>query len=432
MKKYKRIVTVFFAVFMLINLSTVAFAIDYEDTSLSEIYRDHTSYTMVVSRKGYWKYAPENSVKAIKAAENAGADIIEIDIKMTSDNVLILMEDDTVTRTCYGYGEKTEVASMTTEEIQALNLLMGEGGVNATKTQETVPTLEEVFAQRSIDVSSSSSSSYKSYALLMVDADWELRDAIYTLAEKYSMLNSIIFYIDDATADEISEWKASLPSEPMTMTYFKGNVIFVATSKVKNASEASDGIHLATKNPYGVVFGETVQNKAYESGIRTMASPCMPEICGKIMQDTEEWWDYLISCGFNVIMTDYVAELREYVDSSHNKALELDWARSSLITGWELPDFKSDNYHDYKLAYTNAAEKVETLLNKDLSRAYSDISEAVYELQKAYDDINANYNELEDGTAGMTVTPLRILLSALAIAAVTCAEIFVYRKKKKS
>lgn len=418
MKKHRRIITVFLAVFMLINLSTVAFATDYEDTSLSEIYRDHTSYTMVASRKGYWKYAPENSIKAVKAAENAGADIIEIDVRSTADGVLILMEDETVTRTCSGYGENTVVAEMTYDEIKKLTLLDGQGGHGANETEEKVPALEEIFENQL-------------NCLYLLDADWSLRNNIYQLAEEYGMLDSVIFYIDDAKTQEIAEWKASLPFEPMIMTYFKGNVIFAATSKVKSASEVSDCIQLATKNPYGVVFGETVQNKAYESGIRTMASPCMPELCGKTMQDTEVWWDYLISCGFNVIMTDYVTELREYVDLCHNKALELDWVRNSLITGWELPDFKSDNYHDYKLAYTNAAEKVETLLNKDLSRAYSDITQAVYELQKAYDDINENYDKLKDGTAGMTVTPVRILLCVAAVAVVVTAEIYVYKKKKK-
>ena len=149
------------------------------------------------------------------------------------------------------------------------------------------------------------------------------------------------------------------------------------------------------------------------------------------MQDTEVWWDYLVSAGFNVIMTDNVSGLRKYVDDSHNNALELESAITSCITQWELPDFNQDKFLDYKRAYTNAAEKAETLMSRDLSRAYSDILTAVYELRKATSDIDLNYNEFEDGTAGMTVTPVRILLCIAAVAVVLAAEIYVYKQKKK-
>lgn len=431
MKTSRKILSVILIIFTVFAFFGTAAHAEDEEITLNEIYKDHKSYTMVASRKGYFKYAPENSIKAIKAAENAGADIIEIDVRTTADGVLILMEDETVERTCYGYGENTVVSEMTYNEIKDLKLLEGQGGHGATKTQETVPTLEEVFRQRFITYTSDSSPGTKQRSLLMIDASWELRDAICNLAAENNILGDIIFYIDDAKPDEIAAWKASLPAEPMVMTYFKGNVIFAATACIRKASEAADGIHLATKNHYGVIFGETVQNTAYESGIRTMAAPCIPELCGTKMQDTQVWWDKLVSQGFNIILTDNVNELRDYVDSSHSKALELDWANNAFVCNWELPDFSSDKFFDYKLAYTNATEKVDNLLSRDMSRSYSDIVTAVYELKKAYDDINNNYDELADGTAGKTVNPVTIFLAAAAIAVVTVAEIYVYKKKKR-
>lgn len=419
MRNTKKILSVILIVLTAFSIfSIVSYAIDYEDTPLSEIYKDHTSVTMVASRKGNTHYAPENSLSSIETAVNDGADIVEIDIKKTSDGVLILMDDDTVTRTCYGYGEKTSVAEMTFAEIKNLRLLMGKGGASAEKTEQTVPTLEDVFKN-------------KQNCLYLLDADWELRDEIYAFAEKYNMLDNVIFYICNAKISEIEEWKSTLSHELMIMTFFKGNVIFSATAKVKDAAKVSECIQLSTKNPYGVIFGETVQETAYETSIRTMATPCYPELCGG-RQDTAEYWDDLISRGFNVILTDYAAELRRYVDDSHNiKALELEWATNILVHQWELPDFNSDKFFDYKLAYTTAAEKAKELLKKDLSRSYSDCATAIYELQKAYDDINANYEELSQGTAGMTVTPVRILLCVLIVAAVTLIELFFYKKKKK-
>lgn len=398
--------------------------------TLKEIYTDHNGKTMIVSDKGDTTSAPENSLMAIHNAENKGADIIRINIRSTADGVLILMTDETVTRTCYGYGENTVVSEMTYDEIKTLHLLGGKGGHGAKNTTLTVPTLEEVFKDRKMYYLSSAALNPEEKALFMLDFDWSAKDEICNLVTANNMQNEVIFYIDDAKPDEISAWKETLSFEPMIMTYFKGNVIFAATANVKNDSEIAQGIHLATKNPYGVIFGETVQNKAYESEIRTMAAPCDPEICGKIMQDTEVWWDYLISAGFNMIMTDNISGLKDYLKDCSEKEQVLDKYFNDNIKGYSLPDFNSDKFLDYKRAYNNAYDFTLSVLN-DNSSARSDIVTAEYEMKKAYNDINANYDELEKGTAGMTVTPITILLCIAAVAVVVAAEIYVYKKKEK-
>src|SRR5690606_19888219 len=53
---------------------------------------------MVVSHRGEWRQAPENSLKAIDLAIEAGVDIVEIDIAKTKDGQLILMHDKTLDR----------------------------------------------------------------------------------------------------------------------------------------------------------------------------------------------------------------------------------------------------------------------------------------------------------------------------------------------
>ncbi len=425
----KKFLSIIIAIIIFCSFSAVVNATD-SFNYLTEAYKADNGKTMIVSDKGDTTTAPENSLMAIHNAEKAGADIIKIDIRTTADGVLILMKDETVTRTCNGYGENTVVSEMTYAEISTLTLLGGEGGYGAKNTTLTVPTLEEVFKDRKMYYLSSSSTETKQKALFMLDFDWSIRDKISNLVIENQIGNEVIFYIDDAKPDEIREWKETLPFEPMIMTYFKGNVIFAATANVKSDSEIADGIHLATKNPYGVIFGETVQNTAKESGIRTMATPCMPEICGTQIQDTEVWWDYLITQGFNVIMTDHAAELRAYLDDCSEKENELEKYFYDTIKGYSLPDFNSDKFLDYKRAFNNAYNYTLNVLNNN-SSSRSDIVTAEYEIKKAISDIQENYNELREGTAGMTVNPLTILLSALAIAIVTVAEIYVYKKKKK-
>ncbi len=388
---------------------------DADATVTAASYKDPDGSILCAARKGYWKNAPENSLSSIAAAVNNGADIVEIDVKKTADGVLILMADDTVTRTCYGYGENTKVSEMNYDEITRLNLLMGEGGANAEKTQQTVPTLDDVLSGNYV-------------CLFLIDADWELRDDIYRTLAAYDMLEYAIFLIRSANSKEIDEWKDSLDSEIMTMAYFKGNIIFSAVSAVKKAAETSEGIYLASKNPYGVVFGETVMDNV-QGKVRAMANAAEEELNGS-RQDTAIYWDDLISRGYSIILTDNVPELREYIASCNSVELKLKNVYDKLVTNWELPDFNSDKFFDYKLAYTDAVTDCKKILS-DGSSAKSDIETAIYELQKAYADINANYEELETGTAGMTVTPTRILLCLLAVAAVTAVEIFFYKRKKK-
>ena len=428
--KLKKIIITLLTLVMLYSLAGISASAEDKKPALYEIYKNHKSYTMVVSRKGNFTNAPENSLSAIHSAENAGADIVEIDIKTTADGVLVLMEDETVDRTCYGYGQNTVVSEMTYNEIKNLKLLSGQGGVNAEKTQETVPTLEEVFKERKTYYLSSVALNSEEKSLFMLDFNWSIRDKICNLIVENGMQNEVIFYIDDAKPDEIKTWKESLPFEPMIMTYFKGNVIFAATANIKADAQIAEGIHLATKNPYGVIFGKTVQNTAYDAEIRTMATPCIPEICGNLMQDTEVWWDYLISKGFNVIMTDNVAGLKAYIKDCKEKESALEEYFNDNIKGFSLPDFNSDKFLDYKRAYNNALNDTLSILD-DGSSARSDIVTAQYELQKAYNDIFANYNELQKGTAGMTVTPVRILLCIAAAAVIITAEIYVYKQKKK-
>jgi len=74
---------------------------------------------MVASHRGFHRILPENSLAAIRGAAELGAEFIEIDIRHTKDDVMVLMHDDTVDRTTDGTGSVDE---MTWEEVEALTL----------------------------------------------------------------------------------------------------------------------------------------------------------------------------------------------------------------------------------------------------------------------------------------------------------------------
>jgi glycerophosphoryl diester phosphodiesterase len=62
--------------------------------------------------------APHSTLFAMKQAVAAGADVVEMDVRLSSDDVLVVQHDDTVDRTTNGTGA---VADMTVEELQALD-----------------------------------------------------------------------------------------------------------------------------------------------------------------------------------------------------------------------------------------------------------------------------------------------------------------------
>ena len=86
-------------------------------------------------------FAPEDTLSAIRAAIVIGADMVELDVRQTSDGALVLLHDDTVDRTTSGTGE---VAAMTLAEVQALEVDVG--SLDGDFTCDRVPTMAEALA----------------------------------------------------------------------------------------------------------------------------------------------------------------------------------------------------------------------------------------------------------------------------------------------
>ena len=108
-------------------------------SQIREMFCDpHDSRVLVNAHRGDWRNAPENSLRAIQNAITMGADIVEVDIRKTSDGVLVLMHDATVDRTTNGKGE---VSDLDYDDVRSLFLRNGAGIV----TRHKVPTLKEAL-----------------------------------------------------------------------------------------------------------------------------------------------------------------------------------------------------------------------------------------------------------------------------------------------
>lgn len=100
------------------------------------------SRVLVIAHRGCVGEAPEVSVASIHACAGKGIDGIELDIRKSSDGVLVSIHDATLERTTNGTGR---VADHTAEQLRALRLRRGNGGPNVVVTDEPLPTLEEML-----------------------------------------------------------------------------------------------------------------------------------------------------------------------------------------------------------------------------------------------------------------------------------------------
>lgn len=94
----------------------------------------------VIGHRGAARHAPENTLSGIRMAAAQGATWVEVDVKLTADNVPVLMHDDLVDRTTDGKGA---VRDMTLDEIRRLD---AGRWFSPVFQRERVPTLTEVIA----------------------------------------------------------------------------------------------------------------------------------------------------------------------------------------------------------------------------------------------------------------------------------------------
>ena len=75
--------------------------------------------TVVLVHRGAWFFAPENSLEALAAAIDYGADGCEVDLSRTADGVIVLFHDSMLDRLTYAIGR---VGELTYAELQSLPL----------------------------------------------------------------------------------------------------------------------------------------------------------------------------------------------------------------------------------------------------------------------------------------------------------------------
>lgn len=133
-----------------------------------------SKYVVVAVHRGDWRNYPENSIPAIESIIRMGADIMELDLKLTKDSVLVLSHDKTLNRCTTGKGL---VSDYTYDEIKKFRLKRAHGV--ATDSLH-MPTLREALE------------CCKDRICVNVDQGYEYYDMVLAITEELGVTDQIL------------------------------------------------------------------------------------------------------------------------------------------------------------------------------------------------------------------------------------------------
>lgn len=362
-----------------------------------------------IAHRGDWHSYPENSAEAVKAG--FGYSAVSVDLKVTKDNKVVLMADDTTDRTVVdanGKAVSASVSDMTYDELTKLFLRAENGMGHKPATQFNVAGLDTVLTLVPED------------SVLILNTTCADFEAVYQVVAQAKATDKVVFrFKTDSNSDII---KTTSGKKDITVFgNYQGNIIFLATSAVKNSlANGMNVIELGSKNANGVLYDSFLMDRFEENG-KAMVSMVNGR-SGK-RPDNERGWDDLIKNGYSVIETDYPEQLCDYLDEIEEEKKQLLYYRD-LYKATDLSAFTTDTENAFKQALNEA----ESLISR--SSSLSELQNARHALQSAFD--NLTVGEKKAVTLKFDITAGRVIAVVLCGGAIIAAQVFFFRKRDKN
>ncbi len=96
--------------------------------------------TLNIAHRGFNGRYPENTLLAFEKAYEAGADGVELDVRMSKDGQAVIFHDETIDRLTSGTGKVNE---LTVKELQAIPIT---NPLQSDQKQQYIPTLKEYLS----------------------------------------------------------------------------------------------------------------------------------------------------------------------------------------------------------------------------------------------------------------------------------------------
>ena len=140
---------------------------------VAEIHNPSSKNVVVACHRGDWRNWPENSLAAIESVIGMGADIVELDLALTSDSVLVVCHDRTLNRTTTGRGL---IAEIPYDSVRRCFLKSGHG----VATAHRMPTLREALEV------------CKDRIVVNIDKGYQYYDLVQALSEELGVTGQLL------------------------------------------------------------------------------------------------------------------------------------------------------------------------------------------------------------------------------------------------
>lgn len=239
---------------------------------------------MIASHRGTHNDFPENSMAAFKRGIELGIDVIELDVRHTKDDSMIVMHDGTVDRTTNGKGK---VSDLTFEEIRKLRLKF-----KGQLTDEQVPTLEEALNLA------------RGKILVDLDIKTDRVPQIMKVVDRTQTASTTFFFLGRGIYAKMVKEK-----NPAYRTLVRGHKAADVDSIF--AVTKTEALHI---DPSFYTPDVTAKIKNNHARIWINA---LGEVDKKAAAGDLEAYGELLKNGANMIQTDYPALLMQYLKSKH-------------------------------------------------------------------------------------------------------------------
>lgn len=267
----------------------------------AQIHNPNSKYVVVACHRGDWRNYPENSIPAIESIIRMGADIMELDLKLTKDSVLVLSHDWTIDRCTTGKGR---VSDYTLDELKQFRLRRAHGV--ATDSLH-ICTLREALE------------CCKDRICVNVDQGYEYYDMVLAITEELGVTDQILIKGKHSVAT-VAEKMASHEHNMMYMPIIdiqkeQGQKLFQEYMDTKTVPLAYEVCWKKLTPEVSDCF-----KKVVESGSKLWVNTIWGSLCGYLDDDKAldcgdpaEVYDQVIALGASMIQTDRPELLLNYL-----------------------------------------------------------------------------------------------------------------------
>lgn len=235
---------------------------------------------MITAHRGVHNECPENSLVSFRKGIDLGIDIVEMDVRHTKDDSLVIMHDERVDRTTDGKGKVSELSFA---EIRQLHLKF-----NGQVTEEKVPTLEEALLVT------------KGRIMVDLDVKTDRFDAIMQVVSRLGAERTVFFLVYEAgLAKMLKEHNTAYKTLVRTYSVPQIDSLFAVTK--------TEAVHIdPSQNQV-----EAIAN-IRRHGARAFIN-ALDETDKKAVAGDEDAFGLLIGQGASIVQTNYPALLKAYL-----------------------------------------------------------------------------------------------------------------------